>query len=65
MPIDVNGETFLNTKEAMKKLGVSRPTFDNLVKSGRLKRYRQGVRQLPYYKESDLDNLLRMREEGN
>ena len=63
MPIEINGETYLNTSEAMGRLGVSRPTFDNLVKEGRLKRYRQGIRQVAYYKQSDLDKLLEMRED--
>lgn len=64
MPIEVNGERYLNTSEAMGKLGISRPTFDALVNSGKLKRYRQGIRQLPYYKDSDLDRLLRMEEDS-
>ncbi len=62
MPIQVKGETYLNTSEAQGRLGISRPTFDNLVKQGQLKRYRQGVRQLPYYKEVDVNRLLEMRE---
>jgi predicted DNA-binding transcriptional regulator AlpA len=62
MPIEMNGETYLNTSEAMGRLGVSRPTFDNLVKTGQLKRYRQGIRQTAYYKQSDIDRLLEMRE---
>jgi predicted DNA-binding transcriptional regulator AlpA len=62
MPIEVNGETYLNTAEATGKLGVSRPTFDNLVKTGQLKKYQQGVRRISYYKQSELDRLLEMRE---
>lgn len=62
MPIEIGGETYLNTSEAMGRLGVSRPTFDNLVKTEQLKRYRQGIRQTAYYKQSDIDRLLEMRE---
>jgi len=65
MPIQIDGEVYLNTSEAMGRLGVSRPTFDNLVKTGRLKRYRQGIRQVAYYKQSDIDRLLEMREDDN
>jgi predicted DNA-binding transcriptional regulator AlpA len=65
MPIEVNGETYLNTSEAMGRLGVSRPTFDNLVKTGQLRKYRQGIRQAAYYKQSDIDRLLEMREADN
>lgn len=63
MPIEINGETYLNTSEAMGRLGVSRPKFDSLVKEGQLRRYRQGVRQVAYYKLSDLERLLEMRED--
>jgi len=65
MPIQIDGETYLNTSEAMGRLGVSRPTFDRIVKEGRLKRYRQGIRQVAYYKQSDVDRLLEMREDEN
>lgn len=61
MTIEINGETYLNTAEAMVKLGVSRPTFDALVKSGQLTKYRQGIRQVAYYRQSDLNALLEMR----
>jgi predicted DNA-binding transcriptional regulator AlpA len=63
MSININGETYLNTSEAMGKLGVSRPTFDSLVKNGQLKRYQQGIRKIAYYKLSELEGLLEMREE--
>lgn len=63
MPVQINGETYLTTSEAMGKLGVSRPTFDALVKSGRLTRYKQGIRQTHYYKLSDLDRLLEVTED--
>lgn len=61
MTIQINGETYLNTSEAMGRLGISRPTFDKLVKAGSLKKYQQGIRKIPYYKLSDLENLLEMR----
>jgi excisionase family DNA binding protein len=65
MPIQVKGVTYLNTSEAMGRLGVSRPTFDKLVKDGRLPQYRQGIRNLPYYRESDVNELLEMRRADN
>jgi len=64
MTIKINDETYLDTKEAMKRLSVSRPTLDTLVSDGRLKRYTQGIRKSHYYKEVELDKLLEMREEG-
>lgn len=64
MPINIDGETYLNTAEAMGRLGVSRPTFDRLVKNRQLKKYQQGVRRISYYKLSEIDKLLEMGEAG-
>lgn len=63
MPTKINGEQYLNTSEALGKLGVSRPTLEALVTDGRLKRYRQGIRKTHYYKEADLNKLLELRED--
>jgi predicted site-specific integrase-resolvase len=63
MTIEVNGEVFLNTEEAMNHLGVTRATLDNLVKEGRLKRFKQGIRRANYFKQTDLDRLLELRED--
>lgn len=63
MPIQINNETYLNTNEATTYLGVSRPTLDSLVSSGRLTRYKQGIRKTHYYKQSDLARLLELRED--
>lgn len=65
MPITISGETYLNTAEAMGRLGISRPTFDRLVKEGRLRKYTQGIRRTTYYKESEVLDLLRMRSNGD
>jgi len=59
----INGETYLTANEAMAKLQVSRPKLDGLVRDGSLKRYRQGIRKVNYYKLSDLDLLLEVRED--
>ena len=37
MPIQVNGETYLNTKEATQVLGISRAKLNELVREGKLK----------------------------
>lgn len=63
MPTEINGETYLNTAEAMTYLKVSRPTIDALVSDGRLKRYKQGIRKTHYYKQADLSGLLELRED--
>jgi excisionase family DNA binding protein len=61
MPTQIGGETYLNTSEAMSYLRVSKPTIIELVKDGRLAQYKQGIRKIHYYKQSDLDNLLELR----
>ena len=62
MPIEIDGEIYLTPVEAMHRIGVSRPTFDRIVKEGRITRYKQGVRQNVYYKQSEVDDLLKMRK---
>ena len=63
MPVEFNGATYLSTSEAMSHLSVSRTTLDELVKNGRLKRYKQGIRRANYFKQADLDKLLEFRED--
>lgn len=63
MPIQINDESYLTTSEACEHLQVTRETLNNYVRSGRLRRYKQGVRRTSYYKQSDLDRLLEFREE--
>lgn len=66
VPTEINNEIYLNTSEAMSHLGVSRPTLESLVSDKRLTRYKQGIRKTHYYKLSDLDKLLELREDtGN
>ena len=62
MPLQIDNKVFLNTQEAMKHLGVSRPTLDSLVAQGKLKRHKQGIRKSNYYKLSDLNRILELRE---
>ncbi len=64
MPIEIDGERYLNSAETAKYLRLSRTTIDDLVNDGRLTRYKQGIRRLSYYKQSELDDLLRMRPDS-
>jgi len=57
MPIQKDGDTFLNTEETMKFLKTSRQTINRLVKEGRLAQYKQGFTQKVYYKQSELETL--------
>jgi excisionase family DNA binding protein len=65
MPIEVKGETYLNAKEASSYLGVSRETLNNYVNAKRIKRYKQGIGRTAYYKQTELDRLLEMREDSD
>lgn len=61
MPTQFEGDTYYNTKEACERIGVSRDTLNRFVHQKRLKRYKwKGVTS--YYKESELDSALSMRE---
>lgn len=62
MPIEINQETYLSTKEACNYLGVSRETLNNMVQDGSLQKYKQGFARTVYYKQTELDNLRNMRK---
>lgn len=62
MPIQVNGETYLSTKEATQVLGISRAKLNELVREGKLKQYQQAVRDVPIYKETEVKKLLDVQE---
>ncbi len=63
MTIEINGETYLSTVEACSAIGVSRETLNNYVNVGRIKRYKQGIKRMSFYKQSDVNNLVAQREE--
>jgi excisionase family DNA binding protein len=62
MPTIINGESYLTSLEATERLQVSRQTLENLVKDGTLKKYRQGIRRTIYFKESEVESLLEIKE---
>jgi DNA binding domain, excisionase family len=62
MPTIINGESYLTSLEATERLQVSRQTLENLASEGRLKKYRQGIRRTIFFKESEVDKLLEVRE---
>lgn len=65
MPIVMNEETYYNTSEACKHLGVTRETLNNYVKGGRLRRYKSGIGRTSYYKLDDLNKFLELRAEDS
>lgn len=65
MPIEIKGETYYNTSEACRHLGVSREALNNYVNNGRITRYKQGIGRTAYYKLADLDRLLEMKPDNS
>jgi excisionase family DNA binding protein len=61
MSIEINGETYLDAKEACERLSVSRETLNTLVNEKKLGKYKQGVRRNVFYKESEVNRLLEVR----
>lgn len=63
MPIQIDGETFLSTAEACRLIGVSRETLNRYVNNGLIRRYKQGIARTAYYKQTDVQELIRRRSE--
>ena len=57
LPVEMNGERYYTSSEAIEYLGISRDTFYRRVKK-RLPVYHYGVlRKREYFRESDLDQF--------
>lgn len=63
MTIEMGGEIYLSTTEACSAIGVSRETLNRYVNQGLITRYKRGLARTAYYKETDVDALIRRREE--
>jgi hypothetical protein len=63
MPTTIDGEIYYNTNEACKAIGVSRETLNRYVNQGLIRRYKQGITRTAYYKERDIEELVRRRAE--
>lgn len=61
MPIEMNGETYYSTQEALKYLGVTRDTLNRMARGGRLSKYQKGFAKTVYYRKVELDSLLELR----
>lgn len=62
MPVTINGETCYSTTEACEYLGVSRETLNNYVRRYSLTRYKKGLSNTKYYKQTDLRRIKADRE---
>ncbi len=56
--IQIQGESYLNAREASALLGVKPATLYAYVSRGVLKSYRQGIRRERLYREQDLRRVL-------
>jgi len=63
MPVQMNGETFLSTRETSQRLGVSRETLTRYVNKGLLRRFKKGIMRDSYYRETDVEEFARQRSE--
>jgi citrate synthase len=59
--IELNGETYLDGKEACHLLGIKVSTLHTYVSRGRLKSYKQGFKRQSLYKRAELEALLQVR----
>jgi excisionase family DNA binding protein len=57
LPIIINGETYLTTKEALTELGIRRETLSRYIRKGRIASYTRGFERTSYFKESDVKSL--------
>lgn len=63
MPTEYEGETYYNTTEACKHLSISRDTLNNYVNAGKIVRHKRGIGRTSYYKLTDLNKMLEIKEE--
>ena len=59
--IELNGETYLDGKEACHLLGVKVSTLYTYISRGILKSYKQGIKRQRLYKRAELEALLQLR----
>jgi len=59
--IELNGETYLDGKEACHLLGVKVSTLYTYVSRGILRSYKQGIKRQRLYKQIEVESLLQLR----
>lgn len=55
-----DGEDFLTSEEACKRLNVSSRTLERYARDGLLKKYRRKIGREVFYKRSEVEDLLRI-----
>jgi citrate synthase len=59
--IELNGENYLDGREACHLLGIKLSTLYTYVSRGVLKSYKQGIKRQRLYKKAELEALLELR----
>jgi citrate synthase len=59
--IELNGENYLDGREASSLLGVKLATLYTYVSRGIVRSYKQGIKRQRLYKQAELESLLRLR----
>lgn len=59
--LELNGENYLDGKEASHFLGVKLSTLYTYVSRGLLRSYRQGIKRQRLYRQAELEALLQLR----
>jgi len=59
--IELNGENYLDGREACHLLGIKISTLYTYVSRGVLRSYKQGIKRQRLYKKAELDALIQLR----
>ncbi len=59
--IELNGENYLDGREACHMLGIKISTLYTYVSRGVLRSYKQGIKRQRLYKKAELDALIQLR----
>ncbi len=59
--IELNGEDYLDGREACHLLGIKISTLYTYVSRGVLRSYKQGIKRQRLYKKAELDALIQLR----
>lgn len=62
MPVEIQGETYLTSKEVTALLNIRRETLSRYVRNGKLQSYKRGYEKIAYFKEVDIAKIQRERD---
>lgn len=57
LPVTINGESYLTTKETLNELGIRRETLSRYIRKGLIPSYTRGFERTSYFKEIDVKGL--------